>query len=266
MPALIYAMPKPLTRLLVAVLSTVVVALVAAADYRLGVEVSLIAVYVLPIGIATWYVRPALGYAQAGAAGIILVVLDTVAGSRYSDPVLAYLDSAANALTLAAVAALVGLIRYQLLRERRVNHLDPVTHALNRAGLESALRAEQTRCEYFGRGCSLLLFGIGPDERRASAAMADLAGTLHEGVRRVDSIGIAGRRHLAVLMPETSIQDARAEGTRLFGALSESHTAAKPEQMAVIRFADRPKHAGSALDTALRDLNTTGRRRVELAW
>lgn len=266
MPTLIYAMPKPLTRLLVALISTVVVGLVAAADYRLGVEVSLIAVYVLPIGIATWYVRPALGYAQAVAAGAILVVLDTVAGSRYSDPVLAYWDSAANGLTLAAVVALLALIRYQLLRERRVNHVDRVTQALNKAGLESALRAERTRCEHFGRTTSLLLFGIGPDEKRAGAAMADLAGTLHGAVRRVDSVGVVSRRHLAILMPETSTQQARAKATELFDAMSQSHTVAKPERVAIVRFEDQTKHTGSTLDMALRELNAASRRQVELAW
>ncbi|MFB6358231.1 MAG: hypothetical protein ABEJ96_04260, partial [Thiohalorhabdaceae bacterium] len=129
---LISGTPSVPSRWLIAVGCVLAAAGIAVLDYRFGLEISLIGLYVAPVCLAAWYGFRGAGYVTtlATSAGIILV--DRIGGTLYSSHLIAYWDSLVNGVTLATLAALTGMVRTQLNRERRVSRLDPLTGSLNR--------------------------------------------------------------------------------------------------------------------------------------
>lgn len=246
-----------------------VAVLVAFIDYELGVEVSLIAAYVLPVSAAAWYGPRCAGYVTAGAAAGGLFAADRLGGTMYSLEVLAYWDSIVNGTTLAVVAALVVAVRDRLRREHRIARTDCETGVFTSRHLRQAAIAEAHRAYEFQQPFALIQLRLNLSGLTRPARVRELrrlASHVRTGLRPVDCIGLCGHTGLAVLMPGADLGAAAERlGTLLRDAAPTTPTA--PPIAGIIVFALEDQDTGlediaelvdRALACADRDMEDTG--------
>ena len=80
-------------------------------DARLGADISLWVLFLLPIGWATWNLGQAAGFALVALAGSFLLVVDEAYGSRYSAEYYLVLSVVFKVIAYSVVTRLVGLLR-----------------------------------------------------------------------------------------------------------------------------------------------------------
>ncbi len=90
------------------VLTMLVLALL---DAKLGVEISLWVLFLLPIGWASWNLGQGAGFALVVLATVMLLVLDALYGSRFLAYRYLLLSVGFKAVAYCVVARLVGLLR-----------------------------------------------------------------------------------------------------------------------------------------------------------
>jgi len=100
---------------------------------------------------------------------------------------------------------------------------DPLTHAMNRRGLEEAFRIEVSRAQRYGSDMSFLMIDVDNFKQvndslghlGGDRALVHLAQTLHATLRPTDVLVRLGGEEFGVLLPSTSLADAKAVGERL---------------------------------------------------
>ena len=100
---------------------------------------------------------------------------------------------------------------------------DPLTHARNRRGLEEAFKVESARARRYGADMTFLLLDVDDFKRvndsfghlGGDRALVHLAQTLHATLRPTDLLFRLGGEEFGVLLPATSLDDARAVAERL---------------------------------------------------
>ncbi len=100
---------------------------------------------------------------------------------------------------------------------------DPLTHAQNRRGLEEAFKAESARAMRYGSEMSFLLIDVDDFKRvndsfghvGGDRALVHLAQTLHATLRPTDVLVRLGGEEFGVLLPSTTLADAKTVAERL---------------------------------------------------
>lgn len=212
----LYAEPRPALRHAMVGACIVTAVAIAFADYELGLEISLVGAYVLPVGAAAWYGEAAAGYLTTAAAAAGLFAADRIGGTQYSSALFAYWDSAINAFTLAVLAALISIIRRQLRYERRVARSDSLTGLRSARALREAIAEEALRCHRFGHPFALVYIDLDGlktvNDSRGHGAGDHLlrlfARRLQGAVRWVDRAGRLGGDEFGLVLPESRAEDA----------------------------------------------------------
>ena len=102
----------PLTDQFRPLLSYVLAMLVfALLDARLGADISLWVLFLLPIGWATWNLGQAAGFVLVVLAGFLLLGVDEAYGSRFSAQHYLVLSVVFKVVAYGVVSRLVGLLR-----------------------------------------------------------------------------------------------------------------------------------------------------------
>lgn len=103
------------------VISLALLALVAVVDTVSGYEIGMFVFYYLPIGLATWSVGPALGYAMAVLCSGVWLGTDLIAGHIYTAPWYVVWNSVVRLIAFVTLAWLLDRVRGLLARERETS-------------------------------------------------------------------------------------------------------------------------------------------------
>lgn len=201
--------------------------LVASVDVATYARVSLLPLHLMPTLFVTWFVSVRWGIVFAVALLVVQIVIGLRAG--LSRDVYWQIDLGADFL---AVLLLIGLqTRLRGLHQEliRLGKHDSLTHALNRNGFYAVLDMEIERGSRLSHPFSLVYFDCANFKQlnetlghhAGDRALAKMARTLRDNIRKIDALARLGGDEFAILLPETDGQAARRTVDHLKARMDE---------------------------------------------
>jgi diguanylate cyclase (GGDEF)-like protein len=211
-------------------ISLVLLALVGVLDYFLIPALSLSLFYLIPIGIAAWYLgrRPAIVLALLG--GLVAGLEDAfpLQGGPSPLPILLWETTSRLAFFL-VVAFLLAALSSALNRERALARTDYLTGLANARSFFESASQELDRSRRYQRPISVMYIDLDDfkminDERGhvAGDEVLRLTGqALRRNMRSTDLLGRLGGDEFAILLPETGFEGAGKAADKVREALRE---------------------------------------------
>lgn len=207
------------------------IACVGAADYVTGTEISLILLYLAPIGFGTWFVHARGGVLLSVAAAAVSVTADALhrldaTPGALAAPVLAW-NGLVQVGTSVALVLVLSALRARLEGEELLARTDALTQIANRRAFFEAAALELERARRHPRPITVAYvdcdgFKDVNDARghaQGDALLVATARTLRAETRAVDRVARLGGDEFGLLLPETGAAEAEALLGRLRAAL-----------------------------------------------
>ncbi len=246
--------------------SLLAVGLLGLFDYLTQADVSLEALYVMPILVATWYLGRRAGWLFVGLSAIVVYGSDLAhAPSPWAPPLLWNVAVCLGVFGL--ISYLAGNLKAAKEVSRQLMRLDVATGAINRMFFLELLEAEFNRCERYGYPVTLACLGIGhlteTTEQVGSLAMDQLLSTLVDKfgsqLRANDVVARYTDDGFVVLLPQADASQGQLVVNRLFEdvmALQQAHLSWPLDwRMAAVTFLELPDSSPELLDYTVRRLH-----------
>src|SRR5580658_148021 len=225
LPRSFLALPTGLKVLAAVTLLTIV----SVADYLAGADLTLRALYLLPVGLAAWSVGPAFA-ALVGVFSVgFCLYLDFTSELTRAPRVFVYSDAVARAVVYAAATVVIDRLRDAQARLDRLARTDPLTGLYNRRGFQELGAREIERAKR--RGTPLAMVGVDLDgfkgvndtlgHGEGDRVLVEVANVLKAG-RVTDLAARLGGDEFAILLPDTGGTLARKALERIRVQLTEA--------------------------------------------
>ncbi|OFZ65953.1 MAG: hypothetical protein A2V79_03345 [Betaproteobacteria bacterium RBG_16_56_24] len=202
----------------VGMISLALVAVIAAAAYAVGHEITVSIFFLIPVALATWY-----GNFRLGAFFCILSVsiwyLIDAGWSAHSSGIHfpPYWNSAIRLGLFLATAQLLTQLKAHLIIERNLSRTDELTGVLNGRGFTELAEKMFELSERHGRSTTLAYIDLdnfkqvndGFGHSEGDKVLKVIGGIFLQSVRRTDVVGRLGGDEFAIVLPETSEAGAR---------------------------------------------------------
>ncbi len=216
--------PLPVKPLATAVLLT---AAVGALDWWTGYEISVLALYLLPAGLAGWHAGRRGAIAMAVLCAAVWLWSDVGAGHPYSHPGISYWNATARLAILAAFGVLTAELRTARQRAARGQDLEELPAA---ESFYRMLEQEYGRLQHHGRPVTLAYVDAGGARGEGGAGMEAFGEAVLDALRRTlratDVVARPRGKEFALLLSDTGPDAAAVALRRLHGvltALAERH-------------------------------------------
>lgn len=192
-----------------------------------GTEISFSIFYLLPISLATWYLRPGYGYGIAAFSLLLRGWIDLSRLDLYSHPFIPLENTALRAAFFVGVVWAIGRIRLLMERERRFGTTDFLTGLPNSRALYDTLARAQSRCIRTATPLTIAFmdcdnFKLVNDlqgHRVGDETLRLIGETLQQNIRRGDFAARLGGDEFALLLPDTGKEEGLQVLTRIHEAL-----------------------------------------------
>lgn len=221
------------SKLLLLIGGVLLVVVVAFLDAETGTEVSLSALYLVPILLGAWYGGRAIGLTLSVFSAIdwSFVGLAEVA---YSSPAVPYWNSAMRLVLYATVTLTVTRLQDSIRKERELSRADPLTGAANGRTFQEWVEHEIKRARRTGEPFTVSYMDLDNFKEvndRFGHPVGDqllitVASTMKRSMRATDLVARLGGDEFAIFQPATDSEGARAS----LGKLREAVVAAMKER------------------------------------
>jgi diguanylate cyclase (GGDEF)-like protein len=201
-----------------------------AIDFFSGGELSFAVFYLIPVGLAAWYIDRFAGVVTSFVCAGVWVWADLMAGTEYQLFLAPFWNALARLATFIAFAYVLALWHEERQRAGALSRTDPATGVANtRAFYESAL-AEIDRTRRYGHPITLAVFEI-EDLPTVSKALGEhdtgellqlLSRVVGRNIRTNDQFARVREDRFVVLLPETNRVEAGAVLMKVTGLLSKA--------------------------------------------
>lgn len=215
--------------LLVAAEAATLTVAIGAADVATGSELSFSIFYLLPITLVAWAMNLRWALVNALVASVVWFWADRWSGTAYANSLLPFWNAAIRLGYFVLFAVLFSRLRRSLDVERNLSRRDHLTGAFNRRAFEELAQREVDRSKRYGRPISLAFMDL--DNFKAindqyghdtgDELLAVVASTLVGTVRTSDIVARIGGDEFAIVMPETSADQAHAALEKTRSAVSD---------------------------------------------
>jgi diguanylate cyclase (GGDEF)-like protein len=202
--------------------------LLGLADFYTGHELVLSSLYVLPIGLVTWYAGPALGALTAVVSAGIWVTADVVDG-EYSSPLIIAFNTLIRLVLFLIIIYVLTALRKAMRRLEETSHTDNLTGAANSALFHESLEKELQRLGRYGRPLTMVYLDVdgfksvndGFGHLEGDEVLRVVAECAKSRLRSTDLVARMGGDEFAFLCPETDEEAARAAVSEVVQRLGE---------------------------------------------
>ncbi len=253
--------------LLLCVLASVVVGLL---DLLAGRDISVLALYVVPVAVASWFGSLAIGTAIAIISGVIWFFAQILLPDNPVPSSTEAWNALMRAVVFIFIALLTGLLQSVITYQRRSATTDPVTGLENRAGLLERTAALVNACRHAGRPITIASVDIRAlrdinaayGQQRGDVVVTLTARALWQVARAEDIVARLDGDQFAIVLPGAGESEARRIADELHTRLSDiahqagcsvSHTIAVLHAEQPPLLGDELIHAVEAAVRALRD-------------
>lgn len=203
----IYVLSRPVA----ITIGSVIFTLVAATDYLTPYELNLTAFYLFVILLVTWNCgwRWGLGFSVLSFG--IPLVMGSLVGNPYSEPVYFYIDNATRLISYLVTLALTSQLKSQHEREKDSARLDYLTGIANQKGFYEALSVEIARHRREKSPLSVAYLDCDnfkevndrSGHKEGDRLLESVARTLKAHVRKTDLTGRLGGDEFAIVLANT---------------------------------------------------------------
>jgi diguanylate cyclase (GGDEF)-like protein len=212
----------------IVVLGLLLTALLGAADYFSGPELSFSIFYLFPIYLVSWYAGRWPGVIVSLASGLAWHLADRFDGPSYSSPYILYWNTLVRFGFFLISNYLISELRLRLAFEADLAITDPLTKIANRRGVYRAIDAELARLYRISRPFTIAYLDVDGfkaindrhGHHTGDELLRVIAETIQTQVRRVDTVGRLGGDEFILLLPETGHVSANELLSRLKSSLT----------------------------------------------
>lgn len=198
-------------------------ALVSVVDLYTGTEISFDALYLIPVGLITWFVGPGAGIATSVASAVLWFAADTGLRPETALQYTPYWNTLMRLAVFLAVTSLLPPLKAEVDREREFPRTDYLTKTANRRSFLAQAEMEIQRSQRYRHPFTLVYLDIDNlrfvNQRMGHSAgdtlLQEVAYLLKQKTRTTDLIGRLGGDEFALLLPETQLEAARIVVRRL---------------------------------------------------
>jgi diguanylate cyclase (GGDEF)-like protein len=213
----------------VALIGVLGILAVCVIDYASGVEVRVVPLYYLPLSVVAWQMGRRPVVAAAALCALCWAAANYFAGQRFSSPFVWGFNVLMQGLSCAVVGVLIVALRAAVAHERTVSRTDALTSLLNaRNFYEEAARvlalSRRKRHPVALAYLDLDNFKSVNDNlghRAGDELLRAVAAIIQGSMRKSDVAARIGGDEFAVLLPETSPEEARLACERLRTLVAE---------------------------------------------
>lgn len=222
-------MPKLPSKPTVLALSVLALGAIGIADILTGEQISLAVLYVLPIMAVSWIAGFVWGLGFVAASVALLFIVGVLVGHPFQHIGFFGFSVLSDAGTYVLLAWLVSRLARMLEHERSAARSDPLTGLPNRAALYAAIQRESERQRRYAHPLALAYMDC-DNFKAVNDAQGHLAGdqllqaigdTLRGSLRRTDVSARLGGDEFAILLPEATLDQARAAVESLHAKLAK---------------------------------------------
>ncbi len=187
-------------------------------DYVTGYELSFSIFYLIPIGMAAWYLNRGDAIAISAASYAAMAMADYLAGFKYLlHPLIHIWNELIRFGFFFIFAYLISELRYRFTIERTLSRVDHLTQIANRRAFYELIDAEILRSRRQAHSITIAYIDIDRfkrinDElghRIGDRVLQSVAKTIKAGLRATDAVARLGGDEFAVLLPQTDAHVAK---------------------------------------------------------
>jgi diguanylate cyclase (GGDEF)-like protein len=195
-------------------------------DYLSGYEVSISLLYLLPIGLAAWFIGKRSALILSILSAVAWIVSNTLAGQTYSNPLIGYWNTLIQFGFFLVVSGLILKMRASLRRETEASNTDSLTGLMNSRAFYRQATTELLRARRYQRPFSLAYIDVDNFKQvndrhghmTGDQLLRTVADTLRTRLRSTDLIARLGGDEFVAFLPETEFH----AGTIVITKLHES--------------------------------------------
>lgn len=264
-------------RIAVGLLAIATIVVIGYLDWMTGTQLSVTALYLVPVAVVAWYIGTGGGRVAALLAGAAQVSADLL-DIHLAPPVVIIVWNAATIIVLSMVVGEVLTRLHAVLdAEHDLARTDPLTSLPNTRSFHEFAAIELERSRRYRRTFTVACLDLdhfksvndtlGHDV--GDKLIRDVGHTLRSNLRRVDVVARLGGDEFTMLLPETDAVQAQVALSHVRHALKGLTTAYGPEVKASIgsvTFTTAPETVADMVrlaDTAMYRAKAAGRDRVE---
>jgi diguanylate cyclase (GGDEF)-like protein len=269
--------PLNRSRMAVAVLAAATLAVIGYLDRLTGTQVSVTALYLVPVAVVAWYVGPTGGRIAAFVAGCVQVAADLVYVAQAPPLVVVFWNAAMIIVLSMVVGEVLTRLHIAFDAEHDLARTDALTTLPNTRSFHEFAAIELERSRRYRRTFTVACLDLdhfksvndtlGHDV--GDRLIRDVGLALRANLRRVDVVARLGGDEFTMLLPETDALQAQVALSHVRHSLKGLTKAYGPEVKASIgsvTFTTAPETVADMVrlaDTAMYRAKAAGRDRVE---
>jgi diguanylate cyclase (GGDEF)-like protein len=246
-------------------------------DRATGVELSLVALYLGPVAIMSWFFGRVPGWIWSCVAGVASFAGETPALSAAADSMVMSWNTMTIITLSLVVVETVTRLRRALDTERDLARTDALSGVANARSFRELAAAELERARRYGRTLTLALLDLDHfksvndtlGHAGGDRLIHDVGQAIRWRLRRIDTVARVGGDEFAILLPEADAAAAAAALEHVRGTLQEVTSGYGPDVKAsfgAVTFVSAPGSVEEMLqlaDIAMYQAKKAGGDRVE---
>lgn len=205
------------------------IALLGFLDYFTGFEIAFSFFYLVPIGIAAWYLSRKEGIAFALISSLAWAVSNRLAGERYTYEVIRYWNTGIRLSIFLVVVEILGNLRLSLVHEQSLSRTDFLTGINNRREFYARANQEILYSKRFNHPLTVVVMDVDSfkevndkqGHQAGDVLLKIIAQTILSTIRKTDVVARMGGDEFALLFPDTDQEGACRALTKVKDVITE---------------------------------------------
>jgi len=258
------------------VLAVATVAVVAYLDNISGAEVSIAALYLLPVSVIAWYIGRTGGHVAVAVAGVAQILADVLEVPSLPPVVIAW-DAITVVVMSLVVVEVLSRLHAAFDAEHDLARTDSLSGLPNARSFDEFATIELERSRRYKRTFTLAVLDLDHFKEvndtlghaMGDRLIKDVATALRSNLRRVDVVARLGGDEFTLLLPETDAMQAVVALSHIRRAmrdLTANYGSEVKASIGAVTFTTAPETVGDMVrlaDTAMYRAKAAGRDRIE---
>lgn len=186
-------------------------------DYQTGTEISVALLYLIPIGLVSWFINKNVGLAISLLSSIDWLLISIFDNHIYSHPAIPFWNALVELTFFTIISYTISSVKVLLIREREIARCDSLTGIANRRAFMEIIAQEFERSQRYNHAISIAYLDLDNfktvndkfGHEVGDKLLKTIVDIMKKHTRTSDIMARLGGDEFAVLLPETDPEAAR---------------------------------------------------------